>query len=139
MQRLSFRAKRGISLRPPPSCKRDSSALKRLGMTTEAASIERGAEFEHALTRAFHRRREIEFRGGVEQQDHAVELALAGASGERQPDRVKHRAAAIRYRGLHPVDDLLEAIGADVAAVEDAIGEFADHVARAFAREQRLV
>ncbi len=78
-------------------------------------------------------------RSSIEQQNHAIELPVASAARERHANRMKHRAAAVRHGQLHPLDNLLEPIGIDVAAFEDAIGELADHVARPFAREDSLV
>ena len=43
--------------------------------------IERGTEFEHALPRAFHINRKIQFCRSIEQKNHAVKLACPRAAG----------------------------------------------------------
>src|SRR5208282_6040731 len=101
--------------------------------------IEGGAELEHALPRALYRQGKIGSRRRVEQQDDAVKLALASAARERQANREKERPAPVRQRRLHAVDHLLEAVRIDVAAIENAVREFADDFARAFAGEHGLV
>ena len=78
--------------------------------------------------------------GGIEEQDHAVEFAFTGATGEREAQRMKNHAAAKRDGGFDVVDDGLEAIGIGNAAfVENAIGEFADHFAGAGTNENGAI
>ena len=86
----------------------------------------------------FTRTAKLSFASGIDQQNHAIKLAFSGTARERQSNRMKHCAAAIRHCQLHMLDDLLEAIGVNIAAVEDAIREFADHVARTGARKHFL-
>src|ERR1700734_1032133 len=102
--------------------------------------VEGGAEFERALASIFHFDGEGKLGGGIEEQDHAVEFAFAGAAGERETERVENHAAAKWDGGFYVVDDSFETNGIrDGAFVENAVGEYADHFAGTGADEDGAI
>ena len=73
----------------PRRCERFFDGVKSADPVHFVFLIQRSAEFEHALARTFHGRGKRKLGGGIEQQNYAIEFAIARASRERKPDRVE--------------------------------------------------
>ncbi len=79
--------------------------------------IERGAEFENALARAFHS--EPGLRGQIEKQDDAIEFTFARPARKREANGMEQLAAAQCEARLERGDNLLVAVGINRTAFEN--------------------
>src|SRR5712692_3718407 len=115
------------------------SLLMLRGLCGESSSSFHGrAKFKHALARALYRDARRQRRCTVEQQDHPVELALTGASRQRQPNGMEESPAAVAQALFERRDNLLEPIRIDRRAFEHLMRQLADHLSRPFARQNRV-
>ena len=85
--------------------------------------VEGGAEFKDAGADGFYGGGEGEGGGFVEQEDYAVEFAIADAAGERETNGIEEIAAADATSFLQVRGDFLEALGGEWSGFEEEQGE----------------